>query len=99
MKEIIAIPVVAIMILGFVPQLLSVAESSQAKAISFADDMNNAIDCATRGVALEVCSPNLMDHDFSPELNQTLSISQDMLKQLQHQNYNSTNATVIYVDG
>ncbi len=99
MKEILIYPVVAIMILGFVPQLLTVAESSQAKAISFADDMNNAIDCATRGIALEICSPDLMNHDFTPELNQTVRISQDMLSHLENQDFNATNVTIIYVYG
>ena len=66
------------MLLGFVPQLLTVAQSSQEKALMFTDDMNNAIDCATRGIDLQICSPNLYNHDFSPEINQTIEINQEI---------------------
>lgn len=78
MKEIIIVPFLGLMILAFVPQLVAIAESSQEKAVLFADDMNAAIDCATRGVALEVCSPNLMEHDFTPEIDAVLEIVEEV---------------------
>jgi len=80
MKALLITPIVGLMILGFIPQLLTIAESSQEKAIVFADDMNAAIDCATRGVALEECSPNLMNHDFSPEMTETVELAEQIAK-------------------
>jgi len=97
MREIIILPVVGIMILGFLPQLLTIAESSQEKTIVFADDMNNAIDCATRGIALEICSPNLMAHDFNPEIEQTLELGAEITDTINHQleNISQENDSII----
>jgi len=81
MEQILTIPVAVVIILGLTTQLGTVAESSADKAVAFADDMNNAIDCATRGIALEVCSPNLMSHDFEPEINATIKTSIDMIEE------------------
>ncbi len=94
MKELILIPVIGIMILSFVPELLTIAESSQLKAVNLADDMNNAIDCATRGVALEECSPNLMSYNFTPELDRTVGLNKEVLELLDQYKDEYSNITV-----
>jgi hypothetical protein len=72
MDSMITIPVVGVMMLGFMASLVEIAESTEDKAIAFADDMNNAMDCATRGIPIEVCSPNIMNHDFDVESDRLL---------------------------
>jgi hypothetical protein len=89
MKEIILFPLITIMLLGFVPQLLTVAESSQDKALVFTDDMNKAIDCATRGIDLRICSPNLYNHDFSKEINETIEINKEIREMIHSQDINN----------
>jgi len=83
MRTLIIMPVVGLMILGFVPDLIKVAESSSEKAIDFADDMNSAIDCATRGIPIEICSPDLMSHNFDQEINQTVQINSEILEMIE----------------
>jgi len=76
-------PIVGLMVFGIVPDLLDIAQSSQEKAVVFADDMNNAIDCATRGIPIEVCSPQLMSHNFDTEINQTIEINREILEMME----------------
>ena len=82
MRELIILPVIGLALLGFVPELVAIASSSQDKAIDFADDMNAAIDCATRGIPLEICSPGLMSHDFQPEFESVSDINRRLLDYL-----------------
>jgi hypothetical protein len=82
MKELIIYPAFAILFLGFAMQMVDIAESSSQKTIDFADDMNNAIDCATKGIDLSVCSPDLMNHDFSPEINKTINANKEIINKI-----------------
>ena len=86
MKELLIYPAFAIFFLGFAMQMVDIAESTSAKTISFADDMNNAMDCATKGIDLTVCSPNLMNHDFKPEINKTIQANKDLMNTVQLRN-------------
>lgn len=64
----IALPATFMMlIVGIATQLEDIAHDSADKAVAFADDMNSAMGCATRGVPITTCSPTLMSHDFSDE--------------------------------
>jgi len=76
-------PVVALMVLGFANNLVEIAGDTQQKVTVFADDMNNAVDCATRGIPIEVCSPRLMEQDFSGEINNTIEINEEILEMLE----------------
>jgi hypothetical protein len=96
MKYLLIAPVVGMMMLGFIPELLSVAEDTQTKAIDYADDMNSAIDCATRALPLELCSPDLSSYDFTPEINRTVALDKRMLEVLKE--YQFENATVTIDD-
>jgi hypothetical protein len=82
MKELVIYPAFAVFFLGFAMQMVDIAESSSEKTIAFADDMNNAIDCATKGIDLSICSPNLMNHDFSAEINQTIDANTEIMRQM-----------------
>ncbi len=68
MRELLVLPVFLAVFGSIVPDLVALSEDTGAKAAEFADDMNSAIDCATRAIPISVCSPDLMDSDFSPEM-------------------------------
>ena len=72
MKELLMLPIIMGIVLTFAVQLSDIAESTADKAIVFADDMNAAFDCASAGVSIYECSPELKDTSFKPEINQTL---------------------------
>jgi hypothetical protein len=74
MKELLIIPGIALLMLGFVVQLEGIAKQSSEKAIKFSQDMNNAMDCAFLGKPIRECSPNLMNRNFNKEVNQTQNI-------------------------
>ena len=61
------LPVFMTLIIGVASQMEEIAQDTSDKALAFSDDMNNAMDCATRGVPIEECSPDLMKKDFGPE--------------------------------
>jgi hypothetical protein len=92
MKYLMVAPFVGLMMLGILPQLMTLAEDTQDKAVRFADDMNGAMDCATRALPLEMCSPGLTSYDFSPEIERTVSLDKRMLEVLE--DYDFENATV-----
>lgn len=70
MKEIVTIALIGTLLIGMLTQLETIAQDSAQKAIEFSDDMNSAMDCATKGIPLKECSPNLMSHDFSKEVDE-----------------------------
>ena len=72
MKSLIILPFIMVIVLGFAMELSSIAEDASAKTLKFADDMNRAIPCAAKGIPVEVCSPDLVATDFSPELERYL---------------------------
>lgn len=51
-------------------QLVDIAEGSSDKVISYAADMESAIDCAVAGVPIEQCSPNLGHVSFDSEIEE-----------------------------
>ena len=68
------------MILGFAMELNNIAEDASAKTLRFADDMNNAIPCAAKGIPVAVCSPNLAATDFTPELERYMAALEEINK-------------------
>lgn len=78
MKELLIAPAVVIIILGLAIELESLATSSSEKALSLANDMNNAMDCATSGIPIRICSPDLFTKDFGQEINKTIEIAEEM---------------------
>jgi hypothetical protein len=81
MRELITIPIVMSLILGVTLQLVEIAESSSQKAVKYAEDMNNAIDCAFKGIDISVCSPDLASTSFKEDLIETKEVV-DKLKEL-----------------
>ena len=105
-REIIIYPAVGIMILTMALQLTEVAESTSEKALTFTKDMENAIDCATRGVELSICSPNLYSSDFETDIEEQIDLNYQMIDELrmilenQDEEYNITNdgdSTIIII--
>lgn len=72
------LPLFMTLILGFALQMENIAQESADKAIAFSDDMNNAMDCATRGIPISVCSPNLVEYDFSEDTKEYLIALEEM---------------------
>lgn len=75
-----------IFMLSFTIALGKIAESSANKALEFSEDMNNAIDCAIRAVPIEECSPNLMDYDFKPNVEEYQRLTQNITMDLPERN-------------
>jgi len=73
MKWLITLPIFFVLIFGFALELIDIAETTSSKVIYFADEMNNAMECATKGIHISECSPELLQIDFSPEINRTMS--------------------------
>jgi hypothetical protein len=94
MKYILITPAVIIMVLTFTSQMVSMAETTQAKTVSYVDDMNNALDCAFKGVDLRVCSPNLYDYDFKGDINATIRANQEFMQGVEGQ---EESGGIIYV--
>ena len=67
--------------LGTLTQLQDIAQHASQKAVKFADDSTNAIDCAYQARPLSDCSPDLFSTDFKQEAQQTQAILDDLQKQ------------------
>lgn len=78
----VTVPVFMVLIVGFATQLEDIAKDTSSKALAFSDDMNKAMDCATQGIPISECSPDLMRHDFTKEREEFLSVLDDMQRQL-----------------
>jgi hypothetical protein len=78
----VALPLIMIVVVGFATQLGDLAESSSQKALHFADDMNKAMECATKGLPITLCSPNVTSYDFSPETEEFTNILEEMEEEL-----------------
>ena len=77
-KQLLIIPAFTLLCFSFFAQLSELAESSADKAIDFAEDMEKAIDCATRGEDLSVCSPELFSHDFEQEIEELTDTAEEI---------------------
>ncbi|MBD3209378.1 hypothetical protein GF367_03080 [Candidatus Woesearchaeota archaeon] len=95
--NLITIPIFITIILGFATQLETIAEDTSDKAIDFSQDMSNAMDCATKGIPITECSPNLMDHDFAPEQEAFQATLQDMEETLSDMEIKDNETTVIII--
>ena len=95
-REIIIAPVIAIFVIGFAIQLIAIAESSSNKVLDYADGMNDALDCALRGISIYNCSPQLRDYDFKNDTREFRDVNSDHLEGLKHL---FSNATIIKEEG
>ncbi len=80
MKALLLAPIALLVIMGFMTQLSDIAMSTSEKALNFADDMDNAMGCASRGIPVEECSPNLNKNDFTPEKNEFIDLNKKMIE-------------------
>jgi hypothetical protein len=74
----IALPMCMLLIIGVATELENVAKDTSAKAIEFSTDMSNAMDCATRAIPISVCSPELMNQDFTPEKERFIEVLEEI---------------------
>lgn len=77
------IPVVLVLSLSLatLTQLEDLAQASSDKAVKYASDMTNAIDCAYQARPLSECSPDLFSTDFKNEMAQSQAILADIQAQ------------------
>ncbi|MFP4403348.1 MAG: hypothetical protein ACLFPJ_03295 [Candidatus Woesearchaeota archaeon] len=83
LRELIIFPVLGVMLLTFSLQLVDSAENISLKTANFAFDMQNAVDCATRGVDIYECSPNLDSYNFKTDVNNTIKQNQEFTNKLE----------------
>lgn len=69
-----------VILIGFMLQLTEIAESTSHKALTFADDMDRAMDCAIAGVNIDVCSPNLKKTDFKQDAREFERINLELIE-------------------
>lgn len=81
-KALLILPIFLTTIIGIATQLENIAQDTGAKAIAFSDDMNNAMDCAARGIPIRECSPRLMEYDFSADLQEFQGTLYDIQEEL-----------------
>ncbi|MFW6014000.1 MAG: hypothetical protein ACOCZ6_01985 [Nanoarchaeota archaeon] len=98
MNNMIVFPIFAVICLTFAMQLLDIAESTSEKALGFTEEMNNAVDCATRGVDMRECSPGLYDYEFEEEMEKTLDTNLEFAEKIKEKT-NSTEEIRIIIDG
>lgn len=78
MKELLLAPLILSLFLGFALELNEIAKDTSAQTLVFADDMRNALPCATKGIPITECSPNLANPAFEDELQHTLDVLERM---------------------
>jgi len=71
-----------LIITGLFSNLYDIATETSDKTIIFADDMRNAIDCATRGISIYECSPNLGQEQFQEELEDTRELMNKTIEEI-----------------
>ena len=81
-KELVIAPMIVVFLLGFALQLTDIAESTSAKVLNYADDMNRALDCATSGISIYNCSPNLNSYDFKEDAKEYKKFNEEYIEQL-----------------
>ena len=81
MRFLIILPIAITIILAFVVQLSDIAISTSDKALNYSNEMDNAVDCAFRGIPIEKCSPNLNSKNFEPEINEIIDFNQILIRE------------------
>ena len=82
LKDILLIPFI-ITIFGFFIQFNVLAHSTSVKVLHYADDMNNALDCAFRAKDISLCSPDIKNYDFSKEVNDFNNLNNELINYLE----------------
>ena len=81
MYKLIYIPIVAGIITGLALELTEDARSASEKTANYTQQMTDAIDCAFKGVDLEVCSPDLPSLEFEQDLTEFKTVVDQMQEQ------------------
>ncbi len=95
LRELMVVPLIGLVILGFTVDLAHIAQSTSAKALNYADQMNSAVDCAFQGRAISQCSPDLLSTSFEPDAQAFTDRTEQYLAQIKElqAELNATNTT------
>lgn len=96
-REFIIAPVIAMFMIGFFLQIVSIADSTSAKVVTFAEDMDNAVDCALSGISIYNCSPNLPSYDFKEDIISYYETNNDYVVNMTKHFENMTNESIVVV--
>lgn len=78
---ILSVPLVAGVITAFASDLVHQAEEVSDKTINYTQQMNDALDCAFKGIELSVCSPNLVDVTYDADMEQFQKTLEEIKKE------------------
>jgi len=84
-RQLLILPPIILLILALVSQLMEIAESTSERTIEYANDMNDALDCAFRGINIRRCSPTLMNTTYEEEYKQFEDVLKNMSTNLTNQ--------------
>lgn len=76
------IPIAVLVLSGLGLQLNDIAQKASGKTISFADNAGEAVDCALLGIAIEECSPDLLEVAFEDDLREFEEFNRDFAENL-----------------
>ena len=62
------VPLIAGVITSLASELVAQAEDVSNKTIDYTQQMNDALDCAFKGIPIRVCSPDLANVDFDEDI-------------------------------
>jgi hypothetical protein len=77
---VLTVPLILSLLIGVATELTEIAESASDKVINYAEDMENALDCAFVGIPIEVCSPNLVQTDFKQDLKDLNATNAELIQ-------------------
>lgn len=77
----VSIPLAAGVITGLASDLVTQAEDVSNKTLEYTQQMNDALDCAFKGVELSVCSPDLVTTDFDEDVDEFEKTLEEVKKQ------------------
>lgn len=63
MKEFVMLPFVLMLITGVAMELVDIAENSSKQIVEFTQNIDLAIPCATQGIDISLCSPELVQDE------------------------------------
>lgn len=67
-------------------ELAVIAESASIKVIDMGNDMNDAVECAVKGVDLKICTPDIYNHNFINETRSTIDLINETKTKIEENN-------------
>ena len=92
-KALLTVPILIALLLVVASELEDIAESTADQALAFSADMSNAMPCATLGIPLAECSPELFNYDFTENKEALLEQIEELQNILEDVNFTELNMT------